>query len=123
VTGALESGAYLSTYLRRGPGFKGTPGLDWRILGEKGEIRFTSSSLLFVAFEAQSQIEVQSFADNSVEKVEFGTHYDQLAPYSARNVAAVYDAFADGDTKGYWSGEDALKLHKELDQVWGEWKA
>src|SRR5438874_5546475 len=42
VQGIVQDGTPISINLRGGRAFKDTPGMDWRIYGETGEIRITA---------------------------------------------------------------------------------
>ena len=117
LQGTLPSGAPLSLVFRRGNPFKGTPGINWLIHGEKGEIKVTSASAGLQATDDEQSIAVHDFATDSVEEVEWDNNFRDLPP-PARNVAAMYEAFADGETAKYPDFEHAVLRHKQIDEVW-----
>lgn len=120
-----KGGASFLIRVRRGA-VPGEPGLVWTICGERGEIRLTgpSPSALHVGpvGEEEIRIEVHNFATNEVSKVEWDwKDWQKELPVPARNVATVYEAFAQG--QGYPTFEDALVRHEQLDGMLAGWKA
>ncbi|KAJ7195358.1 hypothetical protein GGX14DRAFT_377136 [Mycena pura] len=120
-----KGGASFLIRVRRG-GIPGEPGLVWTICGEKGEIRVTSPSPSALQVgpvgEEEIRIDVHNFATNEVRKVEWNWQdWQNELPMPARNVAAVYEAFAQG--QGYPTFEDALVRHEQLDEMLAGWKA
>ncbi|KAF4426515.1 transcription co-repressor GAL80 [Fusarium acutatum] len=111
---------------RRGQPFPGSPHLSIAIAGEKGEIRvqvFTGTTLHGAsAYEKPVVIEVHDFERDVVEKVEWKwEEWQQDIPLLARGVAAVYEAFAEGEEDGLVSFEEALKRHEQLEGLLGQW--
>ncbi|EGU78061.1 hypothetical protein FOXB_11405, partial [Fusarium oxysporum f. sp. conglutinans Fo5176] len=111
---------------RRGQPFPGSPHLSITIAGEKGEIRvqvFTGTTLHGAsAYEKPVVIEVHDFGKDVVEQVEWKwEEWQQDIPLLARGVAAVYEAFAEGDEDGLVSFEEALKRHEQLEGLLGQW--
>ncbi|KAF5694531.1 GAL80-like transcription co-repressor [Fusarium denticulatum] len=113
---------------RRGQPFPGSPHLSIAIAGEKGEIRvqvFTGTTLHGAsAYEKPVVIEVHDFERDVVEEVEWKwEEWQQDLPLLARGVAAVYEAFADGDKDGdgLVSFDEALKRHEQLEGLLGQW--
>ncbi|KAF5682530.1 transcription co-repressor GAL80 [Fusarium circinatum] len=111
---------------RRGQPFPGSPHLSIAVAGEKGEIRvqvFTGTTLHGAsAYEKPVVVEVHDFERDVVEKVEWKwEEWQQDIPLLARGVAAVYEAFADGDGEGLVSFEEALKRHEQLEGLLGQW--
>lgn len=66
LTGTLSTGIPLSITMRGGRPFKRTPGYDWRIYGEKGEIRISSSSTFLNTGAVKSIIEIHNFEDDGM---------------------------------------------------------
>ena len=112
LQGTLASGAPLSVLFRRGPPFKGLPGLQWSIYGEKGEIRLETGSSMLV----DGTIKVHHFESDSVEDMTYEGHFDHLPPI-ARDVAAMYEAFADKEHGVYPNFEHAVLRHKQIEEV------
>ncbi|KFY54681.1 hypothetical protein V496_07194 [Pseudogymnoascus sp. VKM F-4515 (FW-2607)] len=119
IQGTLKSGAVLSATVRGGAPFKGTPGLDWRIYGEKGEIRITGADA-FIEIVGTTSFELHSFDTDEVEKIELkkGTFAD-MDPI-ARNVARVYEAIAAGDKSVLCDFKDAVKRHEFIENVYNQ---
>ena len=116
VHGTLEgSNAPLAiTFQRRQP-FKGTPGFMWYITGSKGEIRITSPKPILQAYDIGTEILVEDYASRTVQKVEWKSEFADLPP-TARNIAALYEAFAKGET-GYPDLGLAERRSKEIEEV------
>ncbi|KAI9740246.1 MAG: transcription regulator gal80 [Cirrosporium novae-zelandiae] len=96
LTGTLSSGAVLSYHLRGGGPFPGTPAHEWRIYGEKGEIRVTAGSFFLHMEPSDRKMEVWVSGAEKPDVVDVeGDGWTKL-PNVARNVAREYEAFADG---------------------------
>jgi len=118
VHGIANNDAPVSVNLRGGKAFKDTPGQDWRIYGEKGEIRLTASGPLLQIGYPDIKIAVHDFASNEVEEVEIGKDpYDGFA-LPVRNVARVYEAIAQGDSSLLCSFGDAVERHRLIDTLY-----
>ncbi|KAJ7154144.1 hypothetical protein C8R46DRAFT_912071 [Mycena filopes] len=120
-----EGGAPLLVRFRRGPPFKGEPAVVWTIAGEKGEIRLSSPSATYLQMGSTEGgpivIEVHDHATDSVSKVDWEWEdWQEELPVPARNVGAMYEAFAEG--KWCPTFEDALKRHRQLDGMLAAWK-
>lgn len=105
----------LSMTLRGGRPFPGTPGLEWRIYGEKGEIRLIADGPYIQIGYEEMKIQVHEFESGRVEEV--GVEADEMAalgvPLGARNVGRVYRRLRDGEE--ICSFEDAVERHKVLE--------
>lgn len=123
-TGRLShsDNAPISILFRRGPAFKDTKGFVWSIQGEKGEIRVESVGPAFQAFDLGSQILLEDFESGNVEKVDWEDKQNPLN-LPARDIGALYDAFANEEKGAYPDFEDAVGLHKELEAMWKHWDA
>ncbi|TVY83710.1 Galactose/lactose metabolism regulatory protein GAL80 [Lachnellula suecica] len=122
VQGTLSSGIPFSLNLRGGAPFKGTPGLDWRIYGETGEIRVTASGPFLQVGYPDMKIELHNFAKDTAEEIEVARdELDIEAPeaafggYAARNVGRVYRGLAKGEIN--CSFEDAVERHEFLEEL------
>ena len=115
LQGVSDSGAPLSVTFRRGPPFKGTPGFMWSIHGEKGEIRITTTGPGLQANDDETNITIDNFDQEEIEIVEWDQHFEHL-PRPARNVAAMYEAFANG-TKYPGFGHAVLR-HRHIEEVY-----
>ena len=116
LQGTLTSGAPLSLVLRRGPPFKDDPSLIWFIHGEKGEIKITSAAGSMQASDDNRDIAIHNFEKDEVELVQWDCPFQDL-PSRARNTAALYEAFADGDVEKYPSFEHAVLRHAQIDEI------
>ena len=116
LQGALRSGAPLSVIFRQGPPFKDDPGLTWLIHGEKGEIKLTSAAAAMQASNHERQIAIHDFGRDDVEVIQWDQPFQEL-PGSAQNVAALYEAFAEGDVKRYPDFDHAVLRHTQIDKV------
>jgi len=116
--GVLSSGVPLSFSLRGGKPFPSTPGLDWRIYGEKGEIRVTAAGpFLQIGYE-DMKVQVHDFESDKVEEVQVdGGEFDKFA-HPARNVGRVYKELSEGSIN--CSFEDAVERHELIDGLYRE---
>jgi predicted dehydrogenase len=123
VTGTLSNGIPVSLSLRGGKPFKGTPGLDWRIYGETGEIRVTGSGPFLQIGYPDMKIELHDFEKDTVEEVEIPIdELDVEAPgaafggYASRNVGRLYRGLAKGEVN--CSFKDAVDRHEFLEELY-----
>ncbi|KAK8092530.1 hypothetical protein PG999_014729 [Apiospora kogelbergensis] len=104
------------------PPFKGTPALDWRILGSKGELRVTASGVFLQIGYPDQKIEFFDASADQVTEVSVQTDkWDETLPQPAGNVARVYELIA-GDAEGkksLCSFEDAIERHRFLESLEG----
>lgn len=94
----------------------------WTINGEKGEIRLTASdgpSLQVTGKENAPVVEVHDFQANTVQPLEYDTDRRLDIKLPARNIGAVYEAFAAGDETKYATFEHAAKRHSQLRDIIG----
>jgi len=118
LVGTLANGVPFSWSLRGARPFKGTPGMDWRIYGEKGEIRATAYESFLPMGDNTQKIEVHDFESDSVEEIEIPVDEVDALPMNARNVGRVYRAFANGEISCNF--EDAVDRHQLIDEVYRE---
>ncbi|KAF6228331.1 hypothetical protein HO133_008061 [Letharia lupina] len=116
LLGLLSSGAPLSVTFRRGPPFKGTPGFIWSIHGEKGEIRITATGPALQANDVETKLTLHTFDQEEVEVIEWDRHFKD-PPRPARNVAAMYEAFANRETEKYPDCTHAVLRHRQIEEV------
>ena len=123
VSGVLKNGIPVSLTLRGGKPFKGTPGLDWRIYGEKGEIRITASGPFLQVGYADQKIEIHDFESDWLEEVKIpsdelddikGT--DAFGGVAGKNVGRLYKGLAAGEVN--CSFEDAVERHEFLEELY-----
>lgn len=116
--GIVEDRTVVSFSLRGGKPFKGTPGLEWRIYGEKGEIRLTAAGPFLQVGYPELAISIHDFASNEVEGADLGKDEFESIPLPARNVARVYEAIAAGDMSLLCDFEDAVERHRFIDVLY-----
>ena len=119
LAGKLKSGTILSIHIRGAAPFKGQPSLEWRILGEKGELRVESDRAFPVLELEGNEVRVKKhdFATDRVEDVTLEEVTKKELPSVARNIGMIYEAFAGGDKEGWADWGVALERHRVLDQV------
>ena len=110
----------LQAWFRRGQPSPGQPALVWTINGEEGEIRLVSVgsfALHATAYSAPVTIEVRNSATGHVERVGWSwADWQKELPIAARNVGALYEAFADRTDLPMQTFDSATK---RLEQVYG----
>lgn len=102
---------------RRGQTFKGSPGFEWLVTGELGEIKISGPGPSLQALDMAYTMEVYNFEQDEVEVVKWEEEGYPNLPVPARNVARLYDLFAKGDQALYPDFDDAVLRHSELDAV------
>ena len=113
----LYATGVLSIHLRGGSPFKEEPGLILRIYGEAGEIQVTASGAFLQVGYPDMKIKLHSHATDEVEEVKWETSStDESLPTPARNVARMYEAYANGESIPNF--EAALKRHRLLEAVY-----
>lgn len=119
--GTLASGAVLSYHLRGGPAFSGSPsaGAFWRIYGTEGEIQLTGPDSYLQIAEENVKIEVSVHGSKETETVEGGEDEWSKMMIYGRNVARLYDAFADGG-EGVLTWEEAVKRHRFVEGIYAK---
>jgi predicted dehydrogenase len=119
IQGSLKSGAVFSATIRGGSPFKGSPGLEWRIYGEKGEIKITGPSA-FIEIVGTNSIQLHDFAtDEIVEIAHKNGAFAEMDPIN-RNLARVYEAIAAGDKSLLCDFEDAVKRHHFIEEIYNQ---
>ena len=117
----VEAGATLLARYRRVQAFKGEAPLVWTVTGETGELRLTATGgpgLNAMSHGEPVAIEVYDFATETVEDV--GWKWDEARsdlPVNARNIGALYEAFAQGDESRYPTFDHAVKRHRQLETM------
>lgn len=125
ASSTVQPGATLAVTFRRGQPFPGDPALVWTVYGEKGEIRLVAPGGTALPADGYSEpvtIDVHDFASGEVKRVgwEWAPWQEEL-PVVARSIAALYEAYAEGDESRYPSFGDALVRHEQLQQILSGW--
>jgi len=124
-----SKGAAFSIRFRRGQPFKGEPALTWHINSEKGEIRLIMPGGVSIGALGYSEpvvIDVHEFATDQVRRVEWkwpAWQEEANIPIVSRSIAALYEAYADGQTESYVNFEGALRRHEQLHGMLSGWDA
>ncbi|KAJ6092403.1 hypothetical protein N7467_004372 [Penicillium canescens] len=119
IQGSLKSGAVFSATIRGGSPFKGSPGLEWRIYGEKGEIKITGPSA-FIEIVGTNSIQLHDFATDEIVEIALNNGaFTEMDPIN-RNLARVYEAIAAGDKSLLCDFEDAVKRHHFIEEIYNQ---
>lgn len=104
--------------LTGGPPVPHIPALDWRLQFENGWIRVTSSTALLLHGADDTKIEIFDLVKGTEEVVHLEEDEFASLPWAARNIARLYEAFADGD----WvpDFEHGLKMHERVQGMWND---
>lgn len=93
------------------------PSWVWTITGEKGSIRFTTEGQ-YINIDEDPSIELYDQTTGETKPVEWQWQEWQAGlPGPVKNIAALYEAFAEGDESKYATFEDALTRHEQLDSM------
>ncbi|OJD37152.1 oxidoreductase [Diplodia corticola] len=126
IQGRLASGALISYHLRGGQEVPGTPGSVWSIYGSTGEIRVTTASGSIHIGGPGQTLQVHDHKTGEVETVsiDVGDGFDQDEyPWPSRNIARLYEAFAEGREHEYADWDEAIVRHRLIDELyWREKK-
>ncbi|KAF1812264.1 NAD-P-binding protein [Eremomyces bilateralis CBS 781.70] len=118
LQGRLESGTFLSVHVRGGPPNRSAavPDLVWRIYGEKGEITVSSPQPNIINTAQGITVELHDHASHKVEKIETLSNELEHLPDPARNIARLYEAYA--DKTWYPDFKHALKRYQLIDEMY-----
>ncbi len=126
VQGLLENGGVFSFHMRGGMPFPETPGLEWRIYGEKGEIRVTAPSASLHFGGPGHKIQLHDHESGIVEEVMIPKDVfdEEGLPWPARGPARVYEAIAaswqeptvSSDIVASW--DDAVRRHQLVEEMY-----
>ncbi|CAI6335270.1 unnamed protein product [Periconia digitata] len=134
LQGTLANNAVFSYHLRGGPAFANSPhaGLVWRLFGTDGEIQVTGpNTFMNIADTTDFRIEVFEHKSGEVEEVvleldEWSREDGGGVPLFARNIARLYEAFAEGkgEGDGVLGFEQAVERHRFIGEVYEKagWK-
>jgi hypothetical protein len=135
-TARTPGGATLHVRFRRGPAsasFRADgkeeeePALVWRVTGERGKLSLVSSSGAVLQAHASGGIALSIHGSEvgAVRTVEWESWPESLTdlPLMARNVGALYEAYADGGVTPYPDFEHAVRRHEQLENYWAQFDA
>ncbi|KAL4995191.1 hypothetical protein BDV10DRAFT_203221 [Aspergillus recurvatus] len=116
IQGTLNSGAVLSASIRGGDPFKGSPGLEWSIYGEKGEIRIKGPSC-YIEIVGTTSFELHDFETGKVSSIKLREgSFAEMCPMN-RNMARLYEAIAAGDKSVLCDFEEAVRRHEFIEGI------
>lgn len=76
----------------------------------------TASGPALQANDDDANIAIHSFDQEEVEVIEWDRHFKDLPP-PARNVAAMYEAFASSKTEKYPNFSHAVQRHRQIEEA------
>ncbi|KAH7305141.1 oxidoreductase [Rhexocercosporidium sp. MPI-PUGE-AT-0058] len=124
--GITTSNVPFSMHRRGGAPFPGTPAVEWRIQGEKGEIRLTSSDYFIHMGHPEPSTKIELFVEGEgVSEVhwvdgEIDGKRDEVSemelPVIARGIARLYEASRKGEWVPDW--EWAVRRHEVVGEMW-----
>lgn len=120
VQGHFESSALFSLHMRGGRAFPGRAEVEWSIYGSKGEIKVIAGGPALQVGYPETKVLLQRDPEGKggeAEEVKWTKDQWEALPQAAQNVARLYEAFADGQKSEYKDFEEALVLHKFVDEV------
>lgn len=115
------SNAIVNFQWRGGKQFPGTHAADWRVVGDKGELRLTSSSWALNLVPPDTKLEVFDTTTGAVESI--GVDKDQWdsLPGPASTIARLYEAYR--LQKWYPDFDWAIKRHEVIEEMWNRFDA
>ncbi|KAG4438429.1 hypothetical protein IFR05_006082 [Cadophora sp. M221] len=124
--GITTSNIPFSMHRRGGAPFPGTPAVEWRIQGEKGEIRLTSTDYFIHMGHPEPSTKIELFVEGEgVSEVhwddgEIDGRRDEVTemglPVIARGIARLYEANRKGEWVPDW--EWAVRRHEVVEEMW-----
>ncbi|KAM0123811.1 hypothetical protein ACHAP3_010839 [Botrytis cinerea] len=111
----LPSQAVVAIIFTGGDGIPGLPILDWRIQGEYGWLRLTSSSMALNVGSPDTKLELYDASGKAREIAPDEDQWSKL-PLPAQNIARLYEAFRKKDW--YPDLDYAIKRHELIETMW-----
>ncbi|KAL7907295.1 putative oxidoreductase [Trichoderma velutinum] len=116
VHGKFVSGAVSSIHIRGNPPLPSTPGMQWRIVGDKGEILITGAKPNIQLGIENASIQLYDATTGSSKEIPIPTDKNSTLPTVAQNIGRLYDAFAD-DSPEYSTFQGALIKHRLINEL------
>ena len=113
--GKTAGGVTYSYAIRGGEAFTPSEAFCWEIMGDKGSIRVTGSTIMVNLGAEDYKIRVKDYASGQIREVELDESLDSTLPLPAQNVGRLYQRFADGEATPTFS--DAVNRQRFLDAV------
>jgi hypothetical protein len=115
------SNAIVDFQWRGGQQFPGTPVVDWRVIGEKGELRLTAPSWNLNVSLPDTKLEVFDTTTGAVESINLDKDQWDSLPVRAHTIARMYEAYR---LKEWYPDFDwAVKRHEMIDEMWKRFDA
>jgi predicted dehydrogenase len=115
------SNAIVAFQWRAARPFPGAPSTEWRVLGDKGELRLTSSSWSLNVGNPEVKLELFDTSTGVLESIISDKDQWDSLPNPARNIARLYEAYR--LKEWYPDFEWAVKRHETIDQLWQRFDA
>ncbi|CAJ0553089.1 Ff.00g116010.m01.CDS01 [Fusarium sp. VM40] len=113
LQGTTKSGVTYTYTLRGGDAFSDGEGLVWDIIGDKGQIRVTGSTIMSNMGAEDYKIRLKKHATGLIEELPLDKRLD--LPLVSQNVGRVYEGFS--DEGAHPTFDDAVQRHQYLDAV------
>lgn len=110
------SNAPISLHFRGGKPFPATPGVEWRVQGENGELRLTSPTMSLNVGNPATKLEFYDAANGTVEVLEGVKDEWEELPLPAQNIGRAYEAYRKGEW--YPDFKWGVKRHEIIQKVW-----
>ncbi|THX69131.1 NAD(P)-binding protein [Aureobasidium pullulans] len=111
--GITANGTTYTYNMRGGDAFAPEEGFAWDIIGDKGQIRVTGSTIMANLGAEDYKIKIKDYETGKISDAELDACLD--LPLAAQNVGKLYESYAAGDS--LCTFEDAVQRHKFLDGV------
>ena len=122
IHGTVEpSNAIVNFQWHGGKPFPDTPGADWRIFGEKGELRLTTPSWALNVGGPATKLELFDATTGVLEPVVVDKDQWDSLPIPAHNIARLYEAYR--LKEWHPDFEWAVKRHKTIDEIFQRFDA
>ncbi|KAL5586909.1 hypothetical protein FOVSG1_012045 [Fusarium oxysporum f. sp. vasinfectum] len=113
LQGTTKSGVTYTYTFRGGDAFDDGEGLVWDIIGDKGQLRVTGSTIMSNMGAKDYKVRLKEYATGRIEEVFLDRPLD--LPLTSQNVGRIYENFASGGSHPTF--DDALRRHQYLDAV------
>jgi hypothetical protein len=122
IQGTVQpSNAIVNFQWHGGKAFPGAPVVDWRIVGEKAELRLTTSSFGLNVGRPDTKIELFDPATGAVETIAVEKDQWDSLPIPAHNIARLYEAYR--LKEWYPDFNWAVKRHEVIDTLFKRFDA
>ncbi|KAM0704012.1 hypothetical protein Q7P35_008244 [Cladosporium inversicolor] len=113
--GRTVDGVAYAYAMRGGEAFTPSEAFCWEIVGDKGSIRVTGSTIMLNLGAEDYKIRVKDNSSKKIREVDLSSPLGSTLPLPAQNVGRLYERFADKEAVPTFS--DAVKRHHFLDSI------